>query len=101
MYGSEDKTCWFDFDSVSAYTTAKAPLGLPNYYKGHLINPDDLDDWSTEDFLRGYLLVNGTFQFPETVKYPSIPCYVDSSTTSLSHNWEMFTYRSRVFTSKE
>ena len=30
------------------------------------------------------MLVNGTVQFPETVKYPSIPCYVDSSITSLS-----------------
>ena len=86
MYGSEDKTCWFDYDLVSAYTTAKAHLSLASYYKGHLINPADLDDGSTEDFLRSYLLVNGTCQFPETVKYPSIPCYVDSSITSLSPN---------------
>ena len=42
MYGSDDKTCWFDYDLVSAYTTAMAHLNLPSYYKGHLINPDDL-----------------------------------------------------------
>lgn len=44
MYSSEDKTCQFDYDLVSAYTTAKAYLSLPVYYKGPLINPDDLDD---------------------------------------------------------
>lgn len=36
--------CWFDYDLVSAYTKAKAHLSPPSFSKGHLINPDDLDD---------------------------------------------------------
>lgn len=35
-----------------------------------------LNDGS-EELLKGCLIVNGTFQFPESVKYPSIPCYID------------------------
>lgn len=31
--------------------------------------------------MTGYLIVNGTFKFPTTVKYPSIPCYIDETTT--------------------
>ena len=29
----------------------------------------------------GYLIVNCDFEFPDTVKYPSIPCFVDNTTT--------------------
>lgn len=29
----------------------------------------------------GYLMVNAFFKFPNGVKYPSIPCYVDKTTT--------------------
>jgi len=31
--------------------------------------------------LKGYLALNCSFKFPESTKYPSIPCYVDKSTT--------------------
>ena len=39
MYGAEDNTYWYDYDLVSAYTTAMAYLSLPSYRDGHLINP--------------------------------------------------------------
>jgi len=29
----------------------------------------------------GFISINCDFSFPETVKYPSIPCYVDNTTT--------------------
>jgi hypothetical protein len=81
MYGKDDNTHWIDYDLTSAYTTGMASLTLPDYYDGSLIKPEDLDSWTPEQFLRGYLIVNGDFKFPQTVKYPSIPCYVDKTST--------------------
>jgi len=31
--------------------------------------------------LKGYLILNTNFKFPENTKYPSIPCYIDETTT--------------------
>jgi hypothetical protein len=31
--------------------------------------------------MRGYVIINGTFNFPSDLKYPSIPCYIDETTT--------------------
>lgn len=31
--------------------------------------------------MKGYLVLNGSFKFPDNTKYPSIPCYMDKSTT--------------------
>lgn len=31
--------------------------------------------------MSGYLIVNCDFEFPTNVKYPSIPCYIDKTTT--------------------
>jgi hypothetical protein len=81
MYGCDEKTHWWDYDLTSAYTTGMADLALPDYFNGGLINPDVLKDWSPEQFLTGYLIVNGTFEFPKEVKYPSIPCYIDKNST--------------------
>lgn len=81
MYGSENQTHWVDYDLTSAYTTGMAALTLPDYYNGSLITPSELEEWSPEQFLRGYLIVNADFEFPKSVKYPSIPCYIDKTTT--------------------
>lgn len=81
MYGSEDQINWFDYDLVSAYTTSMAHLGLPDYSRGHLIPNSDVESMTSKELLKGYLIVNCTFKFPSKVKYPSIPCYIDSNTT--------------------
>jgi len=81
MYGTDDNTYWYDYDLVNAYTTAMADLSLPFYSNGRLIDPEDINSWNTEDFLKGYLIVNCSFKFNYDVKYPSIPCYIDESTT--------------------
>ena len=81
MYGADENIHCFDYDLVSAYTTAMSHLALPEYHKGHLITQEDVESMSSEDLLTGYLIINGSFNFPKEVKYPSIPCYIDSSTT--------------------
>lgn len=58
-----------------------ADLALPNYYDANLITKEVIDKWDPEDFLRGYLIVNTDFEFPKNVKYPSIPCYIDKTST--------------------
>lgn len=81
MYGSENSTTWFDYDLTSAYTTAMSYASLPRYTGGSIIDVDKVKDWSDEELLRGYLIIKGYFKFPETVKYTSIPCYIDNTTT--------------------
>lgn len=34
-------------------------LPLPDYYKGYLIQPGEINDWPTEKFLTGYIIING------------------------------------------
>lgn len=48
----------------------------------------DLESLSDEDIINSYLVINCTFKFPDTVKYPSIPCYVDETTTVYPLNGE-------------
>jgi len=81
MYGVDEETTWFDYDLTSAYTTGMSDLPLPDYYRASLIDPVELNDWKPKDFLNGYLIVHTNFKFPPTTKYPSIPCYVDKTTT--------------------
>jgi hypothetical protein len=56
-------------------------LSLPDYNKGVLLTPEVLKSWSNEDLLKGYLIIRGNFKFPDNTKYPSIPCYMDNTTT--------------------
>jgi hypothetical protein len=81
MYGTDENTTWYDYDLTSAYTTGMINLSLPDYKTGKLLTPDELKDWNNDNFLSGYLIINTNFVFPEHVKYPSIPCYVDKGTT--------------------
>jgi hypothetical protein len=81
MYGSENKTSWKDYDLTSAYTTAMSDLNLPAYHEGKLISTDTVLKLSDSELLQGYLVINTSFKFPETIKYPSIPCYIDNTTT--------------------
>ena len=81
MYGVDNKREWFDYDLTSAYTTAMSCLSLPAYNGGRLIDPEDVKGWNDDELLKGYLILNGTFKFPDCTKYPSIPCYMDKTTT--------------------
>lgn len=89
MYGCDENTRFYDYDLTSAYTTGMADLPLPDYHKGRLLKHKDLEDlrkrkgkWaSATSFLTGYLIVNTKFTFPENTKFPSIPCYIDKTST--------------------
>lgn len=82
MYGTDETTTWIDYDLVSAYTTGMAELSLPDYKRaGTIPNAQEVLHWEDDQLLKGYLIINATFVFPESVKYPSIPCYLDKTTT--------------------
>jgi hypothetical protein len=56
-------------------------LGHPNYKKSKIVLNKELmtkdDNW----FIENYVVVQVDFNFSEKVKYPSIPCYLDKTTT--------------------
>ena len=56
-------------------------LSLPSYKEGKLITPEQVTSMSNEELLKGYLVFNASFKFPDGIKYPSIPCYIDNTTT--------------------
>jgi hypothetical protein len=81
MYGIDRKTIWYDFDLTNAYTTVMAMAGHPDYKQYRRINEFDLNQMSNEEILYSYLIIQADFEFPAGVKYPSIPCFVDESST--------------------
>lgn len=98
MYGTDEQTMWYDYDLVSAYTTAMADLRLPLYNQGRLMHEDEFYDLigacknpkdlsqrlkatNLNILLNDYYIINGTFEFPKKLKFPSIPCYIDETTT--------------------
>ena len=81
MYGVDEKTKWYDYDLVSAYTTGMTDIPLPNYYDTKLMTKEEVMDLNEVQLMTGFLSVNCSFVFPEDTKYPSIPCYVDKTTT--------------------
>lgn len=60
-----------------------ADLTLPEYYKGLLINATELEKRTAEQFLTGYLIVNGDLEFPEKLNI---------------HRYLVILIRSRLFT---
>ena len=56
-------------------------LSLPAYSRGRLITVKELEKIEVESLLQGYYVMNGSFKFPPKTKYPSIPCFMDESTT--------------------
>lgn len=81
MYGINTNTLWYDYDLISAYTTVLAGAGHPEYAHAITLKASDFKRLSDEKILNSYMVINCTFGFPDTVKYPSIPCYVDETTT--------------------
>lgn len=58
-----------------------AALGNPSYSQGRIISIKELNDMNFKEILYSYIVIDTTFKFPDTVKYPSIPCYIDETTT--------------------
>lgn len=84
MYGIDKEGFWYDYDLTSAYTTVMFALGHPLYKAYRVLTVDDLDKRYREDpvsLIYSYIIVKGTFKFPDSVKYPSIPMYIDETTT--------------------
>jgi hypothetical protein len=82
MYGVDNSAeMWCDYDLTSAYTTVMSMAGHPDYGSCKLLSVDELLKMSREDVLYSYLIIRAEFEFPECVKYPSIPCYVDETCT--------------------
>src|SRR5258705_12253398 len=81
MYGVDDKTLYYDYDLISAYTTSMANLTLPSYNESTILPILNLEEWDLEKYLNNYIIIKGFFNFPNNTKYPSIPCYLDGKGT--------------------
>lgn len=81
MYGVDKDTYWFDYDLISAYTTILSNAGHPLYENGSSLTDKKLKELKIEELLFSYTIIKGTFKFPKTVKFPSIPCHINESTT--------------------
>jgi hypothetical protein len=55
--------------------------GNPAYGLGRILTEAELKLMSDDDILYSYTAINCKFKFPENVKYPSIPCYLDETAT--------------------
>lgn len=71
MMGVTPSDHWYDYDLAGAYTTGLLDILIPDYGNIRLSkNPDDYCG-----HVMGFALV--TFQFPESVPYPSLPVRTD------------------------
>ena len=90
MYGIDTQTQWFDYDLTSAYTTVLFKIGHPDYENGKSLTIKELYEMSNDDLLFSFTIIKCTFSFPSTVKYPSIPVYINETTTVYPLNGEAF-----------
>jgi len=83
MYGVDinNGNYWFDYDLVSAYTTVLFKAGHPDYKTGVRASKEDLKQMSIDYLINSYTIIKCNFKFPENIKYPSIPVYVDETST--------------------
>jgi hypothetical protein len=58
-----------------------AMLGDPDYERGRILKEEELYGMSKDEILYSYIIIKGSFEFPKEVKYPSIPCFLDKTTT--------------------
>lgn len=80
MYGFDKDTYWYDVDLISAYTTAMKILGSPDYSKGAILTSYQFLKMKWDEMVNSYTILSVNFEFPEGVKYPSIPCDVEEGT---------------------
>lgn len=86
MYGFEKERIYYDWDLTSAYTTVLSNIGSPDYKNAKEIKPEELTKLSDDILLNSFTIIKCTFRFPDDVKYPSIPVYVDETTTIYPKN---------------
>ena len=68
---------WIDYDLTSAYTTIMSILGDPDYSNACRIFNKTVEVMDANDLLLNYIVIEVDFEFPPSVKYPSIPTRVD------------------------
>jgi hypothetical protein len=91
MYGVDQERIWYDYDLVSAYTTAMAHLGTPDYQSFSMTqDPSNISKILSEELISNYIIIKAFFNFPSKTKYPSIPCFVDENTTVYPLTGECF-----------
>lgn len=81
MYGIDRITEWFDHDLKGAYTTAMCLLGNPDYKKAVVLSYNRFMQMDKLDLLYSYTVLKVNFKFPDDVKFPNIPVFVDKDTT--------------------
>src|SRR5438105_3577777 len=77
MYGSSSELRTIDYDLTSAYTTAMAALGNPDYSKGRNISLKELEKMSFNNILYSYIIMKAKFKFKPETKFPSLPTNID------------------------
>jgi hypothetical protein len=92
-YGFERSTDWYDYDLVSAYTTAMALAGTPNYSSAFTIDKGFSNDKPINpktirsEFLDNDLVLNSysvftvDFKFEEGTLYPNLPVHISKNLT--------------------
>jgi len=64
------------------YTTAMAHLGTPDYHSFSMTqDPSEITNILNGELISDYIIIKGFFSFPIKTKYPSIPSFVDETTT--------------------
>jgi hypothetical protein len=77
----EKEKLYYDWDLSSAYTTVLSNIGSPDYQNAKEIQPQDITKLNDDKLLNSFTIIKCAFSFPNDVKYPSIPVYVDETTT--------------------
>jgi hypothetical protein len=88
MYGTDTDTVWYDYDLTSAYTTILAAAGHPDYRNATSLTLNDFNEMDKEEILYSYIVIKVNLSFPEYIKYPSIPFYIEDTTTIYPLNGE-------------
>ena len=85
-YGFDLENEWYDYDLTSAYTTALALAGEPDYESLQIIpssyTPDDLKAFiNSEQLFNSYSTFHVDFEFQADVIYPNLPVHLDKTLT--------------------
>jgi len=83
MYGINYNTQWFDYDLISAYTTAIAIAGIPFYDDATFFQKQDkfLKFLNSQELFSSFSSFKVSFQFPPDTKFPNLPVILDDNST--------------------
>jgi len=71
---------------VSTYTAILYNAGHPDYTKGICLSITELKEKSKDYLLKSYTIIRCDFNFPDSIKYLSIPVYINETTTVYSQS---------------